>query len=141
TAETHARAYLQQAIEAASQGSDVEMCEAFDNAARVDEPLAESERDHVLACYRPAKQSVSEEMAKAILGHLYLPPLPEKVQGETTTPHDPELRREDTNVLQRYLDLFRDGKIPPDAFPIDSPIRAHAESIYAGPTNPDGPKS
>jgi hypothetical protein len=36
-------------------------------------------------------------------------------------------------LLQDYLDSFRAGKIPPEAFPIGSPRRAHAESIYTGP--------
>ena len=137
TAQSHARAYLQQAILAGSQGRDVEMCEAFDNAALLDEPLAESERDHVLACYRPAKQSVSEELAAHILGNLHLPPLPEKEPYAPTPekpPHndDPVSNNETAKVLNEYLSLFRDGKIPPEAFPIDTPIRAHAESIYNG---------
>jgi hypothetical protein len=112
------------------------MSEAFDNVIQLDEPYAQSERDHVLACYRPTKQTVSEELAAQILGNLHLPPLPENEQGKPTSPHNPiddAIRHEDAKVLQEYLDIFRDGKIPPEAFPIGSPIRAHAESIYTGP--------
>ncbi len=83
TPETHAKAFIQQAALAAGQGRDVEMCEAFDNAALLDEAYAESERGHILASYRPAKHSVSEELAEAILGHLHIePPVPKN--GEIT---------------------------------------------------------
>ncbi|MCC6796551.1 MAG: hypothetical protein IT366_15630 [Candidatus Hydrogenedentes bacterium] len=132
--QTHARAYLQQSIQAASQGNDVEMCEAFDNAAQLDEPLAQSERDHVLASYRPAKQSISEELAQQILGNLHLPALPAQEETEKDTPTsemcEQKPHHEDTKFLNEYLDLFREGKIPPEAFPIDTPIRTHAEKIF-----------
>ncbi|GMV94837.1 MAG: hypothetical protein AMXMBFR82_46150 [Candidatus Hydrogenedentota bacterium] len=83
TPETHAKAFIQQAALAGGQGRDVEMCEAFDNAALLDEAYAESERSHVLASYRPARHSVSEELAEAILGHLHIdPPVPKN--GEIT---------------------------------------------------------
>jgi hypothetical protein len=136
TPETHAKAYIQRAALAGGQGRDIEMCEAFDEAGRIDEKFAESERDHVLASYRPAKQSVSEELAERILGNLHLPPLPDKPEGEPTSTHSPneqELSPESAKLLQDYLDHFRDGKIPPEAFPIGSAKRAYAESIYTGP--------
>jgi hypothetical protein len=181
TPETHAKAYVQRATLAGGQGRDIEMCEAFDEAARIDEEFAKSERDHVLASYRPAKQSVSEELAEAILGHLHLPPLPEKENGASKTPRvekravehnqvetqinenpneyggpippskgdqggcsssnststDPidqgETPIDAAKVLHDYLDALHAGKVPPEAFPIGSPARAHAEAIYTGP--------
>jgi hypothetical protein len=140
TTPTHARAYMQRAVIAASQGNDVEMCEAFDNAARLDESYAESERDHVLASYRPAKRSVSEELANAILGHLHLPPLNKKDEAQTIKPpnpndeatHDDTTANETAEVLREYFALFRDGKLPPEAFPLDTPVRAHAEIACTG---------
>ncbi len=136
TATTHARAYLQQAVLAGSQGRDVEMCEAFDNAALLDEPLAESERDHVLASYRPAKQSVSEELAAHILGNLHLPPLPQPDEHNNPENAGATKPEEPVNPYHDFLDKFCNGKIPPEAFPINSPIRAHAEAIYTGPRDP-----
>ncbi|MDZ4858006.1 MAG: hypothetical protein SGI88_03410 [Candidatus Hydrogenedentes bacterium] len=130
TNETHAHGYLQHAIEAGAQGRDVEMCEAFDNAARLDEPLAEMERDHVLACYRPAKQSVSEELAAAILGNLHLPPLPKLDENGDALPTERELIERSNKFTEQYLDLFQRGKIPPEAFPLDSKIRKLAEAIF-----------
>jgi hypothetical protein len=112
------------------------MCELFDEAGRIDEEFAKSERDHVLASYRPAKQCVSEELAKRILGNLHLPPLPENEEGDPATPHasnQVELSPETAKLIQEYLDAVRTGKIPPEAYPIGSPQRAHAESIYTGP--------
>ncbi|GMV90463.1 MAG: hypothetical protein AMXMBFR82_02410 [Candidatus Hydrogenedentota bacterium] len=182
TPETHAKAYIQQAALAAGQGRDVEMCEAFDNAALLDEAYAESERSHVLASYRPARHSVSEELAEAILGHLHLePPTPNGNYQHTdnTTPQNSSTTRSNTNefatpippskgdqggcssenatttgpinqaevtpdandILQYYLDLIRDGKMPPEAFPIGSPYRVQAEANNASPpatvSNPD----
>jgi hypothetical protein len=110
------------------------MCEAYDNAAQLDEPLAESERDHVLASYRPAKQTISEELAAQILGNLHLPALPaqEETEKDTLTSEmcDQKPHHEDTKILNEYLDLFREGKIPPEAFPIDTTLRTHAEKIF-----------
>lgn len=129
--QSYAKGYLRQSIEAASQGRDVEMAEAFDNAILLDEALAESERDHVLASYRPAKHSVSEELAAHILGNLHLPPLPVKEEQQSTAAfnaRDNDLTHEDINVLKEYLTLFTDGKIPPEAFPIDSCIRSQGDS-------------
>jgi len=124
TPQTHARAYLQQAVLVGSQGRDVEMCEAFDTAALLDEPLAESERDHVLACYRPAKHSISEELAQQILGHLHIPP-PEQQQPKDNNDQTTRTATPDSIILQQYLDLFRHGKIPPEAFPLNSPLRQY----------------
>ncbi len=145
TPETHAKAYIQRAALAGGQGRDVEMCEAFDNAALIDEPYAESERDHVLASYRPAKQSVSQELAELILGNLHLPPRPttHEQNPDTTKPNtDHPTNEESDDVLQHFLDLIREGKMPPEAFPIGSPLRAHVEAIYTGPptttTKPTG---
>ncbi|MCC6794450.1 MAG: hypothetical protein IT366_04970 [Candidatus Hydrogenedentes bacterium] len=137
-AQNYAKAYLRQSIHAASQGRDVEMCEAFDTAALLDEPLAEAERDHVLASYRPAKQSVSEELAEQILGNLHLPPLESanKEEIEPTVPPNPQQTLwQPDNPLHQFLDEFIAGQIPPEAFPLDTPIRAHAEKIYTGPRN------
>jgi len=137
TPETHAKAYIQRATLAGGQGRDIEMCEAFDEAARIDEAFAKSERDHVLASYRPAKQTVSQELAEAILGHLHLPPLPENEGKEPTTtdaPNAQDLSPESAKLLQDYLDAVRTGKVPPEAYPIGSPQRAHAEAIYTRPS-------
>ena len=136
TATTHARAYLQQAILTASQGRDVEMAEAFDNVILLDETLAEAERDHVLASYRPAKQSVSEELAAHILGNLHLPPLPQPDEHNNPENAGATKPEEPVNPYHDFLDKFCNGKIPPEAFPINSPIRAHAEAIYTGPRDP-----
>jgi hypothetical protein len=157
TPETHAKAYIQRATLAGGQGRDIEMCEAFDEAGRIDEAYAESERDHVLASYRPAKQSVSQELAERILGNLHLPPLPENVENTNEFAHatppskgdqggcsssnatstDPinqgEIPIDAAKILQDYIDTFRAGKVPPEAYPIGSPARAHAEAIYTGP--------
>jgi hypothetical protein len=128
TPHTHARAFVQQAALAGGASREVEMCETFDNATALDEPFADSERDHVLASYRPAKQTVSPEIAAEILGNLHLPPLP---KGEED-PYSNEGYEHYAQVLQNYLDVFRDGKIPPEAFAKNTPIRAYAESIYVG---------
>ncbi|MCC6698022.1 MAG: hypothetical protein IT365_20540, partial [Candidatus Hydrogenedentes bacterium] len=152
---THAKAYIQRATLAGGQGRDIEMCELFDEAGRIDEAYAESERDHVLASYRPAKQSVSEELAQYILGNLHLPPVPKNVentnepgvpippskgdQGGCSSPNSTSVDPADeaqfpldaAKLLQDYLDSFHAGKIPPEAFPIGSPLRAHAESPKA----------
>lgn len=141
TTETHAKAYLQQAIQAASQGRDVEMAEAYDNVILLDEHLADTERDHVLASYRPAKHSVSEELADAILGNLHLPPRPEadhETPGVTSPCATCQMYAASNNLLQHYVDNFRDGKIPPEAFPIGSKIRSLAEQIYTGPDHASG---
>ncbi|GMV94362.1 MAG: hypothetical protein AMXMBFR82_41400 [Candidatus Hydrogenedentota bacterium] len=143
TPETHAKAFVQQAALAGGQGRDVEMCEAFDNAALLDEPYAESERGHVLASYRPARHSVSEELAEAILGHLHIEPptsngkgqpMPNEHAPNTTAPSNGQTSTDEPDdILQYYLDLIRDGKMPPEAFPIGSPFRAQAETKNAGP--------
>jgi hypothetical protein len=73
---------------------------------------------------------VSEELAEAILGHLHLPPLPENEEEDPATTHAPnqvDLSPESAKLLQDYLDLVRDGKVPPEAYPIGSPARAAAE--------------
>ncbi len=140
TPETHAKAYIQRATLAGGQGRDIEMCEAFDEAGRIDEAFATSERDHVLASYRPAKQSVSQELAEAILGHLHLPPQPENEQGDPATtdaPNQVDLSPESAKLLQDYLDAVRTGKVPPEAYPIGSPERAHAEATYTGKSADD----
>jgi hypothetical protein len=152
TIETHAKAYIQRAALAGGQSRDVEMCEAFDNAALLDEAYAESERSHILASYRPARHSVSEELAEAILGHLHLEPptlngkgqpMPDERTPDATAPNNGQPTNEEpTDILQYYLDLIRDGKMPPEGFPIGSPLRAHAEAIYTGPptTTPKPPE-
>ncbi len=130
----HAQAYLDQAVQAASQGRDVDMCEAFDQAIKLDESLAESERDHVLASYRPAKQSVSEEMANQILGHLHLPPL--EREDDYKCPYDPnEYRKNEewAKSCEDYLTVFREGKIPPGTFPVNSPLRKFYEQYMYHP--------
>ena len=131
TQQQHAKAYLQDSIRAASVGRDVEMSEAFDNVIVLDKPLAEAERDHVLASFRPAKHSVSEDLAARILGNLHLPPLPESQQ-----PPSPEQAPEENNILLGFLDSLRDGKIPPEAFAKGTQIRAWAEFAQSGQTIP-----
>jgi len=132
TPHTHAEAFVRQAALAGGQSREVEMCETFDNATMLDEPYADSERDHVLASFRPAKQTVSEELAAEILGNLHLPPLPAPEQDESATANNDHSYEKYAEVLQHYLDVFRDGKIPPEAFAKNTPIRAYAESIYTG---------
>jgi hypothetical protein len=149
TVQTHAKAYIQHAALAGGQGRDIEMCEAFDDAALLDEAYAESERDHVLASYRPARQSVSEELAERILGNLHLPPLSQKEAAESTSAHafnEQQISLESDKLFQEYLEHFHAGKIPPEAFPIGSAKRAYAEATYTGPphtpanpTSEDGP--
>ncbi len=133
SAQTHARAYLQEAALVGGQSLDVDMCEAFDQAALIDEPFADSERDHILACYRPAKHSVSEELAKQILGNLHLPPIPSE-DAKLICPHDPKdckIRQEIAQTEREYLGLFRDGKLPPGTFPVNSPLRKiYEEHLY-----------
>ncbi|MFA6242832.1 MAG: hypothetical protein WC655_17970, partial [Candidatus Hydrogenedentales bacterium] len=128
TIQTHARSFVQQAALAGGEGNEVEMYWTYDNAAALDEPFADSQRDDVLACYRPAKQTVSEEYASEILGNLHLPPLPKSEEDPKTD----DGYEHYAQVLQHYLDVFRDGKIPPEAFAKNTPIRAYAESIYVG---------
>ncbi|MFA6242019.1 MAG: hypothetical protein WC655_13885, partial [Candidatus Hydrogenedentales bacterium] len=129
TIQTHARSFVQQAALAGGEGHEVEMYWTYDNAAALDEPFADSQRDHVLASYRPAKQTVSPEIAAEILGNLHLPPLPKSEED----PEKDEGYEHYAQVLQNYLDVFRDGKIPPEGFAKNTPIRAYAESIYTGP--------
>ncbi len=66
----HIKGYLLQSIDAAFQGRDVEMAEAFDNVIYLDEQLAKSEHDHVASSYRPTELFVSKGLASHILGNL-----------------------------------------------------------------------
>jgi hypothetical protein len=133
---SHAKAYLRQSIDAASQGRDVEMAEAFDNVIFLDEYLAAAERDHVLASYRPKKHSVSNELAARILGNLHLPPLPGMTDNSELALLQQEYKalQDHNEHLQNYLNDLRAGKIPPEAFAKNSSIRAYAESVYKDPS-------
>ncbi|GMW02160.1 MAG: hypothetical protein AMXMBFR84_32960 [Candidatus Hydrogenedentota bacterium] len=103
--QTHAKAYIQQAIQAAGQGRDIEMCQAFDNATLLDQPYAQSHRDHILACYRANKKSTR--------------PAPSLTRSdEKRTPNQtPPTQDPLSEILTTYEQAIKDGKVQPEAFP------------------------
>ena len=77
-------------------------------------------------------------MPDRILGHLHLPPRTDPDPNldfpstESTTSTESTDFPEPTKVLLQFIDLCQTGKIPPETFPLRTPVREFVEKLTAG---------